>query len=77
MPLKVEVAFEEIEPLTASRVPGVLVAIPTCPNPSMMKAVPVPKVVDVETAKTGSVDEAPTPATERRAKGDVVPTPRA
>ena len=73
----VEVAVNEIAPFTASRVPGELVAIPTFPSPSIMNAVVVLNVVDVETAKTGRVVEAPTPAIERRANGVVVPIPNA
>ncbi len=71
----VEVAVKEIDPLTASRVPGVLVAIPTCPMESIRKAVPVENVVEVETAKRGMVVDEERPATERRAKGVVVPIP--
>ena len=75
--MKVDVALDEMEPLTAKYVPGVLVAIPTLPKWSMMKAVEVPKVVEVETANTAlRVDDPETPATESCANGDVVPTPK-
>ena len=72
----VEVAVNEIAPSTANRVPGVLVAMPTFPAPSIMNAVVVLNVVDVETAKTGMVVEADTPATESRANGVEVPIPK-
>ena len=76
MPLKVDVALEEIAPLTAKYVPGVLVAMPTLPKESIMNAVVVLNVVEVETAKTGMVVEADTPATESRANGVEVPIPK-
>src|SRR3989344_2382516 len=76
----VENALNELNiasPFTANLLPGVLVAIPTLPKESMMKAVEVPKVVDVDTANTAlRVDDPETPATDNWANGEVVPTPK-
>ena len=72
-----EVAVKEIEPTTASSVPGVFVPlIPTLPKWSIKNAVPVENVVEVDTAKSGIVVEEESPATESLAKGVVVPTPK-
>ena len=48
----VEVPVMVAEPFTAKYAPGLEVAIPTLPSPSIMKAVAVPNVVEVETANT-------------------------
>ena len=73
----VEVPVMVAEPFTDKYAPGVLVAIPTLPKESIMKAVEVPNVVDVETANTAlRVDDPETPATDNWANGDVVPTPK-
>jgi len=75
-PLPVDVAVHMMPPVTESMAPGVVVPPkPVLPRESIMKTVEVPKVVEVETANMGMVVELEKPATERRAKGDVVPTP--
>ena len=61
----VEVAVIVAPPLTERYAPGEEVAIPTLPRSSMMNAVPVEYVVEVETAKTALLVEEPeTPETE-------------
>jgi len=78
----VELAVNEIAPLTAKSVPGVVVPMPTLPLPSIMKTVVVPEYVVVETAKNGEVlpftefiAVLDAPAIERSAHGDVEPMP--